>query len=58
LKTVLALATDKRLLMYNAHASMISAEVKELSKIENKKDEFNITTENIATDRVVDFLTR
>ncbi|WP_018615458.1 hypothetical protein [Segetibacter koreensis] len=58
LKTVLALATYKQLVMYNAHPSLLFSKVTEWSKIENKKDSFNITPDNIATDKVVDFLSR
>ncbi|HZK93861.1 MAG TPA: CocE/NonD family hydrolase [Prolixibacteraceae bacterium] len=58
LKTVLALATNQHLLLYNANPSLIFSEVTEVSKLENNKGHFSITTENLGANKVIDFLKR
>jgi len=50
--------TNQHLLLYNANPSLIFSEVTEVSKLENNKDHFSITTENMGVNKVIDFLNR
>jgi dienelactone hydrolase len=56
LKTALALAANKHLLLYNANPSFLSSAAMEVRKLENNKDHFSIITTSIGDDRVIDFL--
>ncbi|WP_051084324.1 alpha/beta hydrolase family protein [Segetibacter koreensis] len=56
LKTVMALAANKRLLLYNANPSLKLPEVPEVSKLENNENNFSVKTDNIGVDQVIDFL--
>lgn len=56
LKTVLGLVASKRLLLYNANPTLKVAEITEVNKLENNKDNFSVTTENIGVDKVINFL--
>ena len=57
LKTVLALAAGNYLILYNANPALIFSQVVEVSKLENHKNHFSVTTENMGVDKVMDFLT-
>ena len=52
----MALAANQHLLFYNANPSLISSGATEVSKLEDNKDYFSITAENIGVDKVIDFL--
>jgi dienelactone hydrolase len=55
LKTVLALAANKNLLIYNANTSLISSGVKEIAQLENNKN-LVVTSDNMTAGKVTDYL--
>lgn len=55
LKTVLALASNKNLLIYNANPALVSSGAKEIAQMENNKS-FIITADNLASGKATDFL--
>ncbi|MDP4284270.1 MAG: acetylxylan esterase [Bacteroidota bacterium] len=56
LKTILALASNQHLLIYNSSPSLISDKLDNLIKLEGNKDHFLISNANMSEDKIINFL--
>ncbi len=55
LKTVLALASDKNLMIYNANSALMYPQLAEVSRIANNKN-FSVATGNTGSAKAIEFL--
>lgn len=55
LKTILALAADKQMMVFNANPALVSSEVAAISRLQNNKN-FAVTTENVASGKIIEYL--
>ncbi len=58
LKTVLALATNQNMLLYNANPSLVSSEITEVAKLGDNKEGFSMIPGDLGVDELLDFIVK